>query len=763
MGCVMPTKRRALVIGIDEYAAPVIPNLTYATADASAIAETLELPEYGFEVMSLLNDGATRQAVLRELATLRGSNAELSLFYFAGHGLTTELGSYLVTHDGTEYEEGIELNRVVELLGSARGAQRDFVAVLDCCKSGAVTMPETSPYEATGIAPEEIQRSFRRGPEGRRAVLASCLADQLAGESPSLGHGVFTYFILDGLLGAAADHEGRVTLSSLHEYAAGQLATRSVQKPVFYGAFAGNSTIAEGLEPRLGPPLEQDQRLRLVETAGELIDDHRRHRMSPEWEDWLNVGFRAAAQDLTMMTTWFERQTARYPQLLENAAFRERYGNFQRFRAELGTLTSGTRVQRGTARRALGEGAFGSVWCVSSEDDDPPASWAYKVYHPNELTNVDKAHRFRRGYDAMRSLDHPRIVKVSEYTEAPLGFYMEYVEGSNLKGLNPAATLPQEECVALLAQVAEAVHHAHTRKVVHRDIKPENIVCRYDAERGGWDPFLTDFDLAWISTATQVTREGLGNLLYAAPEQLVNFTARAVSGFYPSLDVFSMGQLVYFCLTGTDPNPTRLAENETNFARTVSNWPSAEAAGQMRALYTDMTQYLVRDRLQSMDAVVSRLRAGQRLLLPGPTEQIESVARFLVELGFTFSGDPVDPGDIAAPEQSVASFSFESTSQQTQLYAEARKTENESLELKVHVVPGERVGFEGQTNEAMRRKMNQRVDRVLRKHSSASRRSGRSGSYSVYVDLEELALTREGVEEARAAISEVVTLIETQS
>ena len=76
----------------------------------------------------------------------------------------------------------------------------------------------------------------------------------------------------------------------------------------------------------------------------------------------------------------------------------------------------------------------------------------------------------------MRSLDHPRIVRVFEYTEAPLGFYMDYIEGSNLKNLNPAASLPQDECVGLLAQVAEAVHHADSRKVVHRDIKPENIV-----------------------------------------------------------------------------------------------------------------------------------------------------------------------------------------------------------------------------------------------------------------------------------------------
>src|SRR4051812_39853987 len=105
--------RRALVIGIDQYEASWIPNLRYATADAAAIAETLELPEYGFEVTCLVDEHATRQAILRELAGLRSSNAELGLLYFAGHGVRTDLGSYLVTHDGSEFEEGLEIRRVV--------------------------------------------------------------------------------------------------------------------------------------------------------------------------------------------------------------------------------------------------------------------------------------------------------------------------------------------------------------------------------------------------------------------------------------------------------------------------------------------------------------------------------------------------------------------------------------------------------------------------------------------------------------------------
>ncbi|NEE21531.1 hypothetical protein G3M58_85600, partial [Streptomyces sp. SID7499] len=84
--------------------------------------------------------------------------------------------------------------------------------------------------------------------------------------------------------------------------------------------------------------------------------------------------------------------------------------------------------------------------------------------------------------------------------------------------------------------------------------KPENIIISYGTD-GNLEPYLTDFDLAYHETNRTMTANfGVGGVLnYAAPEQLYEPNAKTARS--ETVDVFSLGQLMFFLITGRDPNP----------------------------------------------------------------------------------------------------------------------------------------------------------------------------------------------------------------
>src|ERR1017187_5854243 len=110
------SKSYAIVVGVNTYTNPTWPRLSYAVNDAKGIAEFLATQ--GFEVTSLIESNATRQAIVSvvedQLAGKLTANDRV-LFFFAGHGATRSLGSedrgYLVPYDGTDaYASLITMN-----------------------------------------------------------------------------------------------------------------------------------------------------------------------------------------------------------------------------------------------------------------------------------------------------------------------------------------------------------------------------------------------------------------------------------------------------------------------------------------------------------------------------------------------------------------------------------------------------------------------------------------------------------------------------
>lgn len=148
-------------------------------------------------------------------------------------------------------------------------------------------------------------------------------------------------------------------------------------------------------------------------------------------------------------------------------------------------------------------------------------------------------------WGALLGIDQPRLPHMVCLYAMPneLVAVYEYVEGEPLADLvQREGSLEPGRSVALLAQVGEAVAALHSRGVVHRDVTPSNVIVARDGAH------LIDLGIARVhSDGTLRDTTTLGTVGYAAPEQFGFAQTDARS------DVYSMGRLLQFMLTGSHP------------------------------------------------------------------------------------------------------------------------------------------------------------------------------------------------------------------
>ncbi|WP_437277542.1 protein kinase [Sorangium sp. So ce375] len=172
---------------------------------------------------------------------------------------------------------------------------------------------------------------------------------------------------------------------------------------------------------------------------------------------------------------------------------------------------------------------------------------AAKVLHD---PSPDHLARFALEAELLARLDHPGIVRYIAYKaarESTPFLVMEWIEGEDLSRLLLRRRLTVAEAVALGARVAAALGAAHARGIVHRDLKPANILLV-----GGRieEPKLLDFGVARFSDMHPITGAGVlvGTPQYMAPEQ-----ARSGDEVGAPADIFSLGCVLFECLTGAPP------------------------------------------------------------------------------------------------------------------------------------------------------------------------------------------------------------------
>src|SRR5579885_1365437 len=204
--------------------------------------------------------------------------------------------------------------------------------------------------------------------------------------------------------------------------------------------------------------------------------------------------------------------------------------------------------------RRLGAGGAGSVYL--SLDQDIKERVAIKI-----LKELDekKLERFRREAKATRKLEHPNVLRVFDFgCENGVAYIvMEYLDGEPLsKILKRESPLQMERSLALIKQACRALSHAHDRKILHRDVKPGNMVIMKSSD-GTELLKIVDFGISKIlddqsddMNQPNLTTTGhvFGSPAYMSPEQTRGAQVDNRS------DIYSLGCVLYECLTGTPPH-----------------------------------------------------------------------------------------------------------------------------------------------------------------------------------------------------------------
>ncbi len=260
--------------------------------------------------------------------------------------------------------------------------------------------------------------------------------------------------------------------------------------------------------------------------------------------------------------------------------------------------------------RELGRGGMGVVWLAQRADGAFAREVALKLPHAHLLAGALRE-RFDRERDILAALDHPHIARFYDAGLAADGqpyLALEAVDGRPITDWCRERALPLPARLALFAQVADAVSHAHGQFIAHRDLKPANVLVTADGQVK-----LLDFGIAKLLAAdeggsaptdsTALTRaQGLlATPRYAAPEQLAGGPVSVAT------DVYALGLMLYELLT--DQPPPAPGEPLPTPSRVVTDAARRKALrGDLDAIVDRALQPYPQDRYASVAALADDLQ-----------------------------------------------------------------------------------------------------------------------------------------------------------
>jgi WD40 repeat protein len=216
-----------VIIGINNYKNPKY-NLNYAKADATSFKEEMEQGNgtvFAKTKLYFITDAEAMKASIENTFNMVIKEAkpqDLFIFYYAGHGVMSDAGDkkdfYIVPYDVTQLygaddalaQKGISAKELQEFSKNIPAQKQLFI--LDACQSAGMI----DAIAMRGAAEEKAIAQLARS-TGSHWLTASG-SEQFASEFSQLGHGVFTYCLLQGLRGGAANGDKQVTVNELKAY-----------------------------------------------------------------------------------------------------------------------------------------------------------------------------------------------------------------------------------------------------------------------------------------------------------------------------------------------------------------------------------------------------------------------------------------------------------------------------------------------------------------------------------------------------------------
>ncbi len=262
----------------------------------------------------------------------------------------------------------------------------------------------------------------------------------------------------------------------------------------------------------------------------------------------------------------------------------------------------------------IGEGGMGTVYRARHAMLRRPT--AIKLL-PAEKAGEHAVARFEREVQLTARLTHQNTIAIYDYGRTPEGvFYyaMELIDGVDLDALvRRAGPMPPARAIHVLAQICDALDEAHSMGLVHRDVKPANVLL---CERGRSVDVVKVCDFGLVK---ETVAEGGGDLsaanvivgtpLYLAPEAIT--TPSAIDG---SADLYAVGCVAYWLLTGTEPfSGSTLVEICAHHLHSVPEPPSqrlgAPIPPDLERLVLSCLAKKREERPESAAALASALRA----------------------------------------------------------------------------------------------------------------------------------------------------------
>ncbi|MEM7203683.1 MAG: tetratricopeptide repeat protein [Planctomycetota bacterium] len=281
----------------------------------------------------------------------------------------------------------------------------------------------------------------------------------------------------------------------------------------------------------------------------------------------------------------------------------------------------------------IGRGGMGRVF--AAEQSEPRRKAAIK-FLPDAFASAEGRRRFQLEAQVLGRLNHVGIAQIYAAGVVDVGdatlpyFAMELVEGRTLHDFVTAEGLALEARLELIAQVADAVQHAHQQGVIHRDLKPDNVMVTREGQSK-----VLDFGVskvietdAQLSTLRTGIGQVVGTLAYMAPEQASGASAMVDT----RADVYALGVMAYQLATGALPIDVHGETITVALARVLDEVP-APASRHDPALRGDV------------DTILSKALAKE------PDQRYASAAAFAEDLRRYLQHHPIAARPLSASYQ----------------------------------------------------------------------------------------------------------------